>query len=141
IPADQQDLWVEIHNDTPGTIELAKLEVWGESAGSVKPYAVYDFSVSMEGWDHNGADKSYLSASLLMLPGAAAWRNVPFGEGAEEPQPGDRVKVSAEMFVPADVNRTDGVFVRVHDAKGAQVDVKDIADTPRGAWFRVADAS
>lgn len=141
IAADQQDLWVEIHNDTPGTIELAKLEVWGEAEGSVKPYAVYDFSVSMDGWDHNGADKSFLSASLLMQPGAAAWRNVPFGEGAEQPQPGDRVQVSAELFVPAGVNRTDGVFVRVHDAKGTQVDVNDIADTPSGSWFRAADAS
>lgn len=55
IPAGQSDLWIEIHNDTPGTIELAKLEVWGErdedgaggAAAVIKPYATYDFAEGM----------------------------------------------------------------------------------------------
>ncbi|WP_276355113.1 hypothetical protein [Cohnella caldifontis] len=144
IPAGQSDLWVEIHNDTPGTIELYGLEVWGEAGGSggaAKTYAAYDFSAGMEGWESNGADKSYLSASLVMQPGAAAWRSVPFGDGAAAPQPGDKVRASAELFVPSGVNRTDGVFVRVHDAKGSQADINDIADTPRDAWFKAADSS
>lgn len=141
IPADQQDLWIEIHNDTEGTIEISKLTVWGEAGGSVKNYASYDFSDSMAGWDNNGADKSYLSSSLLMLPGAAAWRSIPFGAGADQPQAGDKIAVKADLFVPEGVNRTDGVFVRVHDAKGTQADLKNIADTPRGAWFTVGDAA
>lgn len=149
IPAGQSDLWIEIHNDTPGTIELAKLEVWGErdedgaggAAAVIKPYATYDFAEGMAGWEHNGADKSYLTGSLLMQPGAAAWRSVPFGSGNDRPAAGDKVSVRTELFAADGVNRTDGVFVRVHDAKGTQIDVDNIADTPRGVWFEARDAS
>ncbi|TFE25589.1 carboxypeptidase-like regulatory domain-containing protein [Cohnella luojiensis] len=140
IPTGQNDLWIEIHNDTPGTIEISKLVVWGEANGVVKNYATYDFSAGMAGWDNNGADKSYLTGSLLMLPGAAAWRNIPYGEGNDKPQAGDKIKVKTDLFVDEGVNRTDGVFVRVHDTKGTQVDLKNIADTPRGTWFTVQDA-
>lgn len=142
IPADQSDLWIELHNDTPGTIELIKLEVWGETAdGTVKSYAVYDFAGGIEGWDSNGSDKSYVSASLLMQPGAAAWRSVPIGDGEDAPHAGDQFHVAAELFVPEGVNRDDGVFVRVHDAKGSQIDINDIAGRPRGSWFSATDAS
>ncbi|KIL37470.1 hypothetical protein SD71_02190 [Cohnella kolymensis] len=140
IPVGQNDLWIEIHNDTPGTIEIAKIVVWGEANGVVKNYATYDFSSGMAGWDNNGTDKSYLTSSLLMQPGAAAWRSVPFGDGSGEPQAGDKIQVKSDLFVEDGVNRTDGVFVRVHDAKGTQVDINDIANTPRGTWFTAQDS-
>lgn len=140
IPTGQTDLWIEIHNDTPGTIEISKIVVWGEVNGVVKDYATYDFSAGMAGWDNNGTDKSYLTGSLLMEPGAAAWRNIPYGEGDNEPQAGDKLKVTVDLFVDEGVNRTDGVFVRVHDTKGTQADLKDIANTPRGTWFTMQDA-
>lgn len=140
IPTGQNDLWIEIHNDTPGTIEISNIAVWGEANGIVKNYATYDFSAGMAGWDNNGTDKSYLTGSLLMQPGAAAWRNISFGVGNDEPQAGDKIKVKADLFVDDGVNRTDGVFVRVHDTKGTQADLNNIANTPRGSWFTVQDA-
>ncbi|WP_373228571.1 hypothetical protein [Cohnella sp.] len=139
IPTGQNDLWIEIHNDTPGTIEISKIEVWGEANGVVKNYAAYDFSAGMAGWDNNGADKSSLTGSLLMQPGAAAWRNIPYGDGNDEPHAGDKIKVKTDLFIDEGVNRTDGVFVRVHDTKGTQADLKNIENTPRGTWFTVQD--
>jgi hypothetical protein len=141
IPTGQNDLWIEIHNDTPGTIEISKLVVWGEANGVVKNYATYDFSAGMAGWDNNGTDKSYLTGALLMQPGAAAWRNIPFGNGNDEPQAGDKIKVKTDLFVNDGVSRTDGVFVRVHDTKGTQADINNIANTPRGTWFTAQDAN
>ncbi len=141
IPAGQSDLWIEIHNDTPGTIEISKIEVWGEAAGVVKNYATYDFTVDMAGWENNGADKSYLTNSLLMQPGAAAWRSIPFGIESDQPQAEDQVKVASDLFIDDDVNRTDSVFVRVHDAKGTQIDINNIASTPRGTWFNVQEGA
>lgn len=141
IPTGQSDLWIEIHNDTPGTIEISKIEVWGEAAGAVKNYATYDFSAGMAGWENNGAEKSYLTGSLLMQPGAAAWRSIPFGNGSDQPQAEDQIEVETDLFVDKGVNRTDGVFVRVHDAKGTQADINNIANTPRGTWFNVQVAT
>ncbi|QJD87469.1 S-layer homology domain-containing protein [Cohnella herbarum] len=142
IPANQDKLWVELHNDTAGTIEVSRVEVWGvDSDNRVKPYTVPngDFSQALSGnWDTNG--KAIFGTGAYLQPGAAAWRSLPIGNAQTSPQPGDKVSVKASLFVPSVVNRTDGVFVRLNDGQYTLRDVNDIAGTERGRWF-VANGS
>ncbi|MFC5403417.1 S-layer homology domain-containing protein [Cohnella soli] len=137
IPAGQQKLWIEMHNDTQGTIEVSRVEAWGIDAdNNVKSYTVSngDFSQPLNGnWEHN--DKVGLSSYAILEPGAAAWRSLPVGNVPASPQAGDKVGVKASLFVPSAVNRTDSVFVRVNDGHNTLRDVDNIADTPRGKWF------
>ncbi len=137
IPPDQDKLWIELHNDTAGTIEVTKVEVWGVDAdGETKPYPLAngDFSSSFDGnWEGNG--KTAFGTAAWMRPNAAAWRALPVGNGTAMPQPGDKVSVQAELFVPDGVNREDGVFVRVNDGQNTLLDMNDIAGEARGKWF------
>ncbi|WP_186438424.1 S-layer homology domain-containing protein [Cohnella terricola] len=137
IPENQDQLWIELHNDTPGTIEVSRIEVWGVDAENrVKAYAVPngDFSQAFEGnWESNG--KATLGTAVYLEPGAAAWRSLPVGNSLTMPQVGDKVSVQAGLFVPSGVNRTDGVFVRLNDGHYTLRDLNDIAGTARGKWF------
>jgi len=136
IPAGQDKLWIELHNDTAGKIEVTKVEVWGVGEdGETKPYPLTngDFSSSFDGnWEGDG---TAFRTAAFMQPNAAAWRALPVGNGAAMPQPGDKVSVQAELFVPDGVNREDGVFVRVNDGQNTLLDLNDISGTARGKWF------
>jgi len=137
IPADQNQLWIELHNDTSGTIEVSRVEAWGvDVENRVKTYAVPngDFSQPFAGnWESNG--KASLGIAVYLEPGAAAWRSLPIGNSPTSPQPGDKVNVQAALFVASTVNRTDGVFVRLNDGQHTLRDINDIAGTARGKWF------
>lgn len=140
IPLGQEQLWIELHNDTAGTIEVTRVEAWGiDAADRVKPYAVPngDFSGPLTGnWEYN--DKVSVSTGVYLEPGAAAWRSLPIGNLPALPQAGDKVGVKANLFVPTAVNRTDSVFVRLNAGSNTLRDIDDIAGTPRGRWFSAA---
>jgi len=137
IPINQEQLWIELHNDTTGVIEITRVEVWGVDADNhTKPYSVPngDFTRSFDSnWESNG--QANLGTWVNLEPGAAAWRSIPIGNSATAPQPGDKVNVKASLFVPSTVNRTDGVFVRVNDGQYTLQDLNDITGTDRGKWF------
>lgn len=93
-------LWVELHNDTEGTIEFTDVRLWGERDGERVDYVLpdADFSDGFGGdlWGHS---KAVVTRVAELAPGARAERAIEIdAANADLPMTGDRLTLSAEVF-------------------------------------------
>ncbi|MBB6670670.1 S-layer homology domain-containing protein [Cohnella nanjingensis] len=137
IGAGKASITVELHNDTPGTIEIHQVKVWGIRADGTTidyPLANAGFSAPLDGatnWSHGNVERQ---SALLMQPGSAAWRSLPVSAGEDAPHAGDKLKVQAKVFLDPGVSADASVVVRVNDGANPLVEIKELAGRMKGVW-------
>lgn len=131
-------LYVELHNDTGGTIEVHGVKVWGiRSDGTTRidyPLANASFASPLNGATDWGASKAHLANSLLMQPGAALWRSLTVGDGDDQPHAGDRLALEAKLQLHPDMTTASSVVARLNDGTHQLVEIKDLASVTKGKW-------
>lgn len=138
VPDETDTLWIELHNDTDGILEIQSIKLWGERNSEIVLYQVpnSDFMQSFSGnWDYNGTIN--INKSIYMESGVAAWRSLPLSADNNSPQQGDIVLAQVDLFIPEEVTANDHVYLRLNDGAFTLIDVKNITDLPRNQWVTV----
>lgn len=128
-----QTLYVELHNDTPGTIEFTDVALWGERDGQRIDYVLpnADFSGGLEGetWGHSGAT---VAREAELAPGTRVSRSIPVSEAETSPWAGDEVALSGEVFADgaAAVRVRAGATTLASAEVGKAAHWQDVETTP-----------
>lgn len=132
-------VYVELHNDTAGTIDFSNVRLWGERNGEridyVVPNATFADGLDGDTWGHIRAEAGRV---VEFAPGSRAERTIAVGAdaAASAPLAGDLVTLTADAFgggsaaEPADVATL-----------ALRLDGADLASTPLAAgarWTSVA---
>jgi hypothetical protein len=123
-------LWVELHNDTEGTIEFTDVRLWGERGGERIDYTLpdADFSAGLtdETWGSAGAE---VVRDAELAPGASIERTVAVEEEGELPRPGDRIGLAADVFAPGATPSPARITVSVGATVLTELSATDAAAT------------
>ncbi|WP_217591789.1 hypothetical protein [Cohnella sp. GbtcB17] len=136
-------IYVELHNDTKGEIDVHRVKLWGVREDGTRvayPVANADFAAPFTGasdWSSAGAVS--LRSALVMQPGSAVWRSLPVGSGERQPHAGDKPTVSLRLMMHPDATRTSSVTARVNDGANTLLEISDLSAVKRGAWRTVSD--
>jgi len=144
IPAGSDKLWVELHNDTDGIIEISSIELWGERDGAPAVYAApnADFKQSFAGnWEYSGGISLQEALVTSAGPGVAAWTPLAVSNASDAPHAGDIVSVQASLFIPAEVSATNHVYFRLSDNSAELFEINNIDNLPRNQWVTVTGAA
>lgn len=134
-------VYVELHNDTAGTIDFSNVRLWGERNGEridyVLPNATFADGLDGDTWGHNRAEAGRVAE---FAPGSRAERTIAVGSGADAaasgPLAGDLVTLAADAFVGG-----SAAAPAVAATLSVRADDTDLASTPltTGArWASVA---
>ncbi|MFC3801851.1 hypothetical protein [Cohnella sp. GCM10012308] len=145
IGAGKPVIYVELHNDTKGEIDVHRVKLWGVREDGTRvayPVANADFAtplVDTSDWSSGGAVSR--KSALVMQPGSAVWRSLPVGSGERQPHAGDKPAVSLRLMLSPDARLTSSVTARVNDGANTLLEISDLSAVKRGAWNVVRDES
>jgi len=139
IPDETDTLWVELHNDTDGILEIQSISIWGERANTTIEYDVpnADFTEPFTGnWEFAG--EVTVNSSIYMNQGVAAWRPLALSSNNLSPLQGDIVEAQVSLFISDSVTTNDHVYLRLNDGTYTLMDINNITNLPRNQWITVS---
>ncbi|MHA0856341.1 S-layer homology domain-containing protein [Paenibacillus sp. CMAA1364] len=139
IPAGTDTLWVELHNDTDGTLEIQSIRLWGERSNDTILYDVPNayFTEPFTGnWEYAGVIN--VNSSIYMNQGVAAWRPLALSSNGNSPLQGDIVEAQVSLFISDTVTTNDHVYLRLNDGANTLIDINNITNLPRNQWITVS---
>ncbi|WP_440711549.1 hypothetical protein [Herbiconiux sp. YIM B11900] len=94
-------VYVELHNDTGGTIEFHQVRLWADSGSGERPVALPNagFADELDGSSNWSSSGARIASGAVLEPGAVVSRAVPVGADPVLPQRGDALGLAVDAFV------------------------------------------
>ncbi len=147
-------VYVELHNDTGGTIEFHQVRLWADSGSGEHPVALpnADFTQELDGSANWSSANARIASAAVLAPGAVVSRAVPVGSDPALPKRGDDIALTVGAFIDprtpvgsetvAEVTSDDASILRIVDSEGlARASWQEVAATASGDTVLAATAA
>ena len=133
-------VYVELHNDTGGTIEFHQVRLWADSGSGEHPVPLpnADFGQELDGSANWSSSEARIASAAVLEPGAVVSRTVPVGSDPALPKRGDDVSLTVGAFIdPRTPSGTEAV-AEVKSRGSSILRAVDSAALARATWQEVA---
>ena len=131
-------VWIELHNDTAGTIEFHDVRVSAERGGTTVDYSVPngDFGQALNGTTNWASGNARIASSVMLATDAVVSQTLAVGSDATLPQVGDDLALTLDAFVDARAAQGTDPFAVVAAGSPA-IEARDAASVSRATWQEV----
>jgi len=133
-------VYIELHNDTGGTIEFHQVRLWVDSGSGEHPVALpnADFAQELDGSTNWSSAQARIASAAVLEPGSVVSRTVPVGSDPTLPMRGDDVALTVGAFIDPRTPSGTETLGEVRSQGASLLRAADSAGLARASWQDVA---
>lgn len=132
-------VWVELHNDTSGTIEFHDVRVSAVRGSTPLTYAVPngDFTQALNGSTNWSSGSARIATAVVLDADAVVSRTIPVGTDAALPSVGDDVVLAVDAFIDPRADAGTDPFALLSADNTSLIEAQDSSAVARATWQEI----